>query len=148
MDLRHNKQRHVTQKTRACFGRYAFINLGANIVLIGKVAELTGATRKAIRHYETIELIPSPKRSGTYRTYSEHDVMVISMIRRAQILGFSLNELKEIVSKKITDQKLPIPLVSAHIDNKVIELEKESEALQSKIKKLNQFKIDLIKEFS
>ena len=127
---------------------YAFINLGDHILLIGKVAELTGVTRKAIRHYEMIELIPSPKRSGTYRTYSEHDVMVISMIRKAQILGFSLNELKEIVSKKITDKKLPIPLVSAHIDNKVIELEKESEALQSKIKRLNQFKIDLIKEFS
>jgi MerR family copper efflux transcriptional regulator len=121
--------------------------MGVHILLIGQVAELTGATRKAIRHYETIELIPSPKRSGTYRTYSEHDVMVISMIRRAQTLGFSLNELKEIVSKKITDQKLPIPLVSAHIDNKVIELEKESKALQTKIKKLNQFKIDLIKEF-
>ena len=74
--------------------------------------------------------------------------MVIGMIRKAQTLGFSLNELKEIVSKKITDQKLPISLVSAHIDNKVIALEKESEALQSKIKKLNQFKIDLIKEFS
>ena len=108
-------------------------------MLIGEVAELTGATRKAIRHYEAIELIPSPKRSRTYRLYSEHDVMVISMIRRAQTLGFSLKELKDIVSKKITDQKLPIPLVSAHIDNKVIELEKESEALQSKIKKLNQF---------
>lgn len=121
--------------------------MGVHILLIGQVAELTGATRKAIRHYETIELIPSPKRSGTYRTYSEHDVMVISMIRRAQTLGFSLNELKEIVSKKITDQKLPIPLVSAQIDNKVIELEKESKALQTKIKKLNQFKIDLIKEF-
>lgn len=117
-------------------------------MLIGKVAELTGATRKAIRHYETIALIPSPKRVGSYRTYSEHDVMVISMIRRAQTLGFSLNELKEIVSKKIADQKLPLSLVSTHIDNKVIELEKESEALQSKIKKLNQFKIDLSKEFS
>jgi len=127
---------------------YCPFNLGVHILLIGKVAKLTGATRKAIRHYEEIELIPSPKRIGTYRTYSENDVMVISMIRRAQILGFSLNELKEIVSKKIADQKLPIPLVSAHIDNKVIQLEKESEALQSKIKKLNQFKIDLIKEFS
>lgn len=117
-------------------------------MLIGKVAEITGATRKAIRYYESIELIPSPIRSGTYRTYSEHDVMVISMIRRAQFLGFSLNELKEIVSKKITEKKLPIPLVSAHIDEKVIELEKESEALQSKIKELKKFKIDLITKFS
>ncbi|WP_413692589.1 MerR family DNA-binding transcriptional regulator [Psychromonas sp. KJ10-2] len=30
-------------------------------MLIGQVAELTGATRKAIRHYEAIELIPLPK---------------------------------------------------------------------------------------
>ncbi|WP_413699944.1 MerR family DNA-binding protein [Psychromonas sp. KJ10-10] len=74
--------------------------------------------------------------------------MVISMIRQAQTLGFSLKELKDIVSKKITDQKLPLPLVSAHIDDKITELKKESEALQSKIIKLNQFKIDLIKEFS
>ncbi|WP_413699945.1 MerR family DNA-binding transcriptional regulator [Psychromonas sp. KJ10-10] len=33
-------------------------------MLIGQVAELTGATRKAIRHYETIELIPSPKEAA------------------------------------------------------------------------------------
>ncbi|RBW46085.1 transcriptional regulator [Psychromonas sp. B3M02] len=125
-----------------------FTNLGVHILLIGQVAELTGTTRKAIRHYEAIELIPSPKRSGSYRVYSDHDVMVISMIRRAQALGFSLKELKDIVSRKIADQKLPIPLVSAQIDNKVIELEKEALSLQSKIENLNQFKIDLIKEFS
>ena len=55
---------------------------------IGKVSELTGATPKAIRHYEAIGLIPPPKRLGKYRHYSEKDVRLISMIKHAQKYGF------------------------------------------------------------
>ena len=69
-------------------------------MLIGRVSELTGATRKAIRHYESIGLISPPNRMGNYRVYNDHDVMVISMICRAKTLGFSLFEIKDIVSKK------------------------------------------------
>ena len=87
-------------------------------MFIGKVAELSGATRKAIRHYESIGLLASPKRQGNYRIYDEHDVTVINMIRRAQQLGFTLSELKEVVSKKSADKKLPLDLVSTLIDNK------------------------------
>lgn len=105
-------------------------------MLIGQVSELTGATRKAIRHYESIGLMPTQTRSGNYRIYSDHDVMVISMIRRAQTLGFSLNELKDIVSKKLIDEALPMVL------------EQDMEALQSKVKNLSQFKIDLVESFS
>jgi len=35
-------------------------------MLIGRVSELTGATRKAIRHYESIGLITPPDRKGSY----------------------------------------------------------------------------------
>ena len=112
------------------------INIGVNFLLIGQVSELTGATRKAIRHYESIGLMPTQTRSGNYRIYSDHDVIVISMIRRAQTLGFSLNELKDIVSKKLIDEALPMVL------------EQDMEALQSKVKNLSQFKIDLVESFS
>ena len=88
-------------------------------MLIGQVSELTGATRKAIRHYESIGLMPTQTRSGNYRIYSDHDVMVISMIRRAQTLGFSLNELKDIVSKKLIDEALPMVLVYSLINQKL-----------------------------
>src|SRR5690554_5382293 len=38
---------------------------------IGKLAEMTGATRKAIRLYESLGLIPVPSRNGNYRVYSD-----------------------------------------------------------------------------
>jgi DNA-binding transcriptional MerR regulator len=74
---------------------------------IGKVSELTGATPKAIRHYEAIGLIPPPKRLGKYRYYSEKDVRLISMIKHAQKYGFQLSELKTIIVKTISDNDFP-----------------------------------------
>lgn len=66
---------------------------------IGKVSKLTGATHKAIRHYEAIGLIPPPQRLGKYRYYCEEDVRLIRMIKQAQQFGFQLSELKAIIEK-------------------------------------------------
>lgn len=117
-------------------------------MLIGRVAELTGATRKAIRHYESIGLIPEPERSGTYRIYNEHDVSVIAMIRQAQVLGFTLKELKEIVSIKNKEEKLPVDLACSLIDEKIFALKKEVELILLKEKELQKFKIDLVEKYA
>ena len=74
---------------------------------IGKVSKLTGATPKAIRHYEAIGLIPPPKRLGKYRYYSGKDVRLISMIKHAQKYGFQLSELKTIIAKTTSDNNFP-----------------------------------------
>jgi len=117
-------------------------------MLIGRVSELTGATRKAIRHYESIGLITPPERKGSYRIYNDHDVMVISMICRAKALGFSLFEIKDIVSKKTKEKKLPVDLVSRLIDKKVSDLKQEAEELLLKVEDLKEFKIDLVNKFT
>ena len=117
-------------------------------MLIGRVSELTGATRKAIRHYESIGLITPPDRKGSYRIYNDHDVMVISMICRAKSLGFSLFEIKEIVSKKTEEKKLPVDLVHRLIDKKISDLKQEAEVVLLKAENLKEFKEDLIKEFN
>lgn len=116
-------------------------------MLIGRVSELTGATRKAIRHYESIGLITPPRRKGNYRIYDDHDVMVIGMICRAKALGFTLFEIKEVVSRKTEEKKLPIDLVQQLIDQKISVLKQEAEALLLKAKNLKGFKVDLVKEF-
>jgi DNA-binding transcriptional MerR regulator len=117
-------------------------------MLIGRVSELTGATRRAIRHYESIGVISVPQRKGSYRVYSENDVIVINMIRQAQAIGFSLLELKEIVAVKTTEDKFPMKMASELIGNKSLELEQEIESLKLKKDLLNQLKIDLLKTFS
>lgn len=117
-------------------------------MLIGRVSELTGATRKAIRHYESIGLISPPNRMGNYRVYNDHDVMVISMICRAKTLGFSLFEIKDIVSKKTVEKKLPFDLVDKLIEKKISELKQEAQALLGKAENLKEFKEDLVKKFN
>ena len=117
-------------------------------MLIGRVSEMTGATRKAIRHYESIGLITPPERKGNYRIYNDHDVMVISMICRAKTLGFNLFEIKDIVSKKTVDKKLPLDLVYQLIDRKISNLKQEADELLLRKENLKKFKVDLFKEFT
>tara|TARA_R110001583_G_scaffold19176_1_gene75361 strand:- start:2435 stop:2788 length:354 start_codon:yes stop_codon:yes gene_type:complete len=117
-------------------------------MLIGRVSEITGATRKAIRHYESIGLITPPERIGNYRTYNDHDVVVIRMICRAKALGFSLNEIKDVVSKKMEEKKLPIDLVYLLIDKKILALQQEAQAILQKQENLKHFKIELVKNFT
>lgn len=92
------------------------------MMYIGKLAELTGATRKAIRHYESLGLIPKPQRNGRYRIYSEADANLICMIKRAQSLGFSLKEITGVVSIRAKTRRLPVELVIELIDTKRKEL--------------------------
>lgn len=117
-------------------------------MLIGRVSELTGVTRKAIRYYESIGLITAPPRKGTYRVYSDNDVMVISMIRRAQTLGFSLFELKDIVAKKSENNAFPIEEACNLIDQKTADLTTEAQRLLLKAKELNKLKVDLVEEYT
>jgi DNA-binding transcriptional MerR regulator len=66
---------------------------------IGKVAQRTGLTVDAIRFYEKAGLLPKAARStGGYRLYHDGDVADLEFIQRAQQLGFSLNEIRELVS--------------------------------------------------
>lgn len=60
---------------------------------ISHVSRMTGASPKAIRHYEAMGLIPNVQRKGNYRRYTQREVNLIRLIRTAQTLGFKLSEL-------------------------------------------------------
>jgi len=65
---------------------------------IGEAAKTSGVNAKLIRHYEAIGMIPKASRSDSgYRTYSEADVHVLSFVKRARNLGFSMKEIKKLV---------------------------------------------------
>src|SRR5277367_4243442 len=66
---------------------------------IGQVAQRTGLSIDAIRFYEKAGLLPRPARTqGGYRLYQEQEVADLEFIQRAQHLGFSLNEIRELFS--------------------------------------------------
>jgi DNA-binding transcriptional MerR regulator len=85
---------------------------------IGRVAEITGASCKAIRLYESLGILPTPKRRGKYRIYSERDVFLVHMIKFAQQFGFTLGELKEVLAAKVSRQSFPLELANALCEKK------------------------------
>jgi DNA-binding transcriptional MerR regulator len=66
---------------------------------IGQVARKTGLSIDAIRFYEKEGLLPPPSRTESgYRLYREREVADLEFIQKAQQLGFSLNEIRELFS--------------------------------------------------
>lgn len=65
---------------------------------IGKVARETGLGIHAIRFYEREGLLHEPPRSeGGYRLFDRESVQELKFIRKAQELGFSLSEIRELL---------------------------------------------------
>src|SRR5262245_32795638 len=68
-------------------------------IQIGAVARRTGLTVDAIRFYEKQGLLRSPSRSnGGFRLFQEKDIHDLEFICSAQTLGFSLEEIRELIA--------------------------------------------------
>ncbi len=65
----------------------------------GQLAKRCDVNFETIRYYEQQGLIPAPLRAASnYRLYGEATVRCIGFIKRAQKLGFTLNEVRELLS--------------------------------------------------
>ena len=97
---------------------------------IGEVAELSGVPTKTIRYYEGVGLIEQPRRrENGYRTYTGKEVETLRLISRARSLGFSLQQVGELLSLYGDKGRLSAEVKSialqhvGHIERKVQELE-------------------------
>jgi Cu(I)-responsive transcriptional regulator len=65
---------------------------------IGEAAAAAGVSAKMIRHYEQIGLVPEATRTEAgYRQYSERDVSILRFIRQSRQLGFSIEQIAELM---------------------------------------------------
>ena len=68
---------------------------------IGEVAKLSGIGVEALRFYERSGLLGRLARTQSgYRTYDREALERLDFIKRAQVLGFSLDEIKQIIAEK------------------------------------------------
>jgi Cu(I)-responsive transcriptional regulator len=103
---------------------------------IGQAAAASGVTAKMIRHYEESGLIRAPRRTAAnYRSYSDNDVHVLRFVKRARALGFSMADIKTLLSlwhDKSRSSAAVKRIARAHID----ELERKIAELQSMVRTL------------
>ena len=109
---------------------------------IGEVAHATGLSIDTIRFYEKQGLLKrSPRTEGGFRLFGAGDVETLKFVRKAQELGFSLNEIRELLIlraehvpacshvKELLDQKVAI------VEQKIAELQSLELSLKSALRK-------------
>jgi DNA-binding transcriptional MerR regulator len=69
------------------------------LLQIGQVAERTGLSLRTIRFYEENGLVvPTARSEGGYRLYNDDDVARLEVIKRIKPLGFSLEEMQQLLT--------------------------------------------------
>ena len=78
--------------------------MGMAKLKIGDLGRATNTKVETIRYYEQIGLLPAPSRTGgNFRAYAPEHLGRLSFIRRARDLGFTLDEVRELLT--LSDQK-------------------------------------------
>ena len=102
----------------------------AHHLKIGQLAERGQVNLQTIRYYEREGLLPKPPRLASgYRVFSPDAVRRVRFIKRAQELGFSLKEIKELLSIRI-DPESDCADVQRLARAKVADIEEKIRTLQ------------------
>ena len=108
----------------------------AGYLKIGELAKQTGIAVGTLRYYSDLGLLlPVHRGDNGYRYYSENASSQVQFIKKAQAIGFTLEEIKQILDVRDRGEK-PCSLVQTLLDNKI-------EQLEIQIKKMTLFKREL-----
>lgn len=107
---------------------------------IKELSQRTNLSPKTIRYYEEIGLLPPPKRlPNGYRDYEETAVPRIKLVAGARTLGFSLDDIREILALR-DRREAPCRVVLDLLQAKAAEIQqriRELERLQTELEELH-----------
>lgn len=98
---------------------------------IGHLAKEAGVNRETVRFYERRGLLISPPRSASgYRLFPSETARRLKFIRRAQELGFSLKEIRELLSLRVS-RAASCAGIRAQAEAKIAHIRAKIRSLQS-----------------
>ena len=98
---------------------------------IGQVANEANVNLETIRYYERQGLLPKPPRTeGNYRAYQADIVPRVLFVKQAQAVGFTLKEIKELLSLRATP-RTRCEDVRRRAEVKIHDLDEKLHALQT-----------------
>ncbi|MEY3297450.1 MAG: hypothetical protein RLZZ597_710 [Cyanobacteriota bacterium] len=102
---------------------------------IGEVSRQTGVAVGALRYYESLGLITSQRGHNGYRYYAPAMVQQVEFIKKAQALGFSLEDVKAVLTVH-QQGHAPCQVVQSLLQQKI-------DHLESQIQQMATFKAEL-----
>ncbi|WLT39072.1 heavy metal-responsive transcriptional regulator [Synechocystis sp. B12] len=109
------------------------------MLTVSEVARKLGLNPQTLYFYERIGVVDHPQRNQSgYRVYQEKDLALLSFIRHAKDLGFSLEEIADILHLQ-SQQSLTCDEIYHKLASKILQLEsgiKEMEKMRDDLSKI------------
>lgn len=115
-------------------------SLGGSGITVGQLARAAAVNVETVRYYQRIGLLPLPRRDyGSIRRYWAEDMKRIRFIKRAQKLGFSLDEVAMLLGlsdgKHCAETKALAQAKLAVVEEKIADLAAIRDALKGLVGK-------------
>jgi MerR family mercuric resistance operon transcriptional regulator len=98
---------------------------------IGALAREAGIHVETVRYYEQRGLLKQPRRAGGWRRYDEEALRVLRFVKRAQELGFSLDEVHELLSLRTSQSTRTCGRVRSAAEAKLADVEAKLRDLEA-----------------
>lgn len=109
---------------------------------IGKLAKQTGLAVGTLRYYSDLGLLlPAKIAENGYRYYSQDASSQVEFIKKAQALGFTLEEIRQILDVRDRGEK-PCNLVQSLLNDKIDRLEIQIKQMTLFRRELEQYRAD------
>ncbi len=114
---------------------------GPSLFTIEQVAARTGLTKRTLRYYEEVGLLPPTGRTeGNYRRYSEEDIQRLERIKNLRdLMGFSLADIRELL--EADDERGQIKVAYQHETEsaaKIAQLDRADELIHNQLHLIEQ----------
>ena len=114
---------------------------GQPLYTIEQVATRTGFTKRTLRYYEELGLLPPAGRTeGNYRRYGESDIQRLEYIKKLRdLLGFSLTDIGKLL--EVRDERDQIKIAykqETDVATKIAQLDRADELIHTQIQLIEQ----------